>query len=70
MVVAPVQCPHCGSDKVKKNGTSKNGKQRFSPTTGSPLADAPGDTFHFLLQHRNQETLLDNVSSMESAKER
>ncbi|MDR0760276.1 MAG: hypothetical protein LBF74_09240 [Treponema sp.] len=29
MVVAPVQCPHCGSDQVKKNGMSRNGKQRF-----------------------------------------
>ena len=29
MVLAPVKCPHCGSDNVKKNGTSKNGKQRF-----------------------------------------
>jgi IS1 family transposase/transposase-like protein len=29
MVSVPVKCPHCGSDKVKKNGTSKNGKQRF-----------------------------------------
>jgi hypothetical protein len=29
MVLAPVKCPHCGSDKVKKNGTARNGKQRF-----------------------------------------
>jgi hypothetical protein len=29
MVLAPVKCPHSGSDKVRKNGTSKNGKQRF-----------------------------------------
>jgi transposase-like protein/IS1 family transposase len=29
MVLAPVKCPHCGSDNVRKNGTSKNGKQRF-----------------------------------------
>jgi IS1 family transposase/transposase-like protein len=29
MVLAPVKCPDCGSDNVKKNGTSKNGKQRF-----------------------------------------
>jgi IS1 family transposase/transposase-like protein len=29
MVLAPVKCPHCGSDNVKKNGTSRNGKQRF-----------------------------------------
>ena len=29
MVLAPVKCPHCGSDHVKKNGTSRNGKQRF-----------------------------------------
>ena len=29
MVVTPVKCPHCGSDDVKKNGTSRNGKQRF-----------------------------------------
>jgi transposase-like protein len=29
MVLAPVKCPHCGSSDVKKNGTSKNGKQRF-----------------------------------------
>jgi insertion element IS1 protein InsB len=24
-----IKCPYCGSDKVKKNGTAKNGKQRF-----------------------------------------
>ncbi|MDR2741342.1 MAG: IS1 family transposase [Treponema sp.] len=29
MVLAPVKCPHCGTDIVKKNGTSRNGKQRF-----------------------------------------
>ncbi|MDR2071063.1 MAG: IS1 family transposase [Treponema sp.] len=29
MILAPVKCPHCGSDNVKKNGTSRNGKQRF-----------------------------------------
>ena len=29
MVLAPVKCPHCGSDNVKKNGTARNGKQRF-----------------------------------------
>jgi transposase-like protein len=29
MVLAPVKCPHCGSYRVRKNGTSKNGKQRF-----------------------------------------
>jgi transposase-like protein len=29
MVLAPVKCPHCGSGKVKKNGTSRNGKRRF-----------------------------------------
>jgi transposase-like protein len=29
LVLAPVQCPHCGSGNVKKNGTSNNGKQRF-----------------------------------------
>ncbi|MDR0708058.1 MAG: hypothetical protein LBF60_09360 [Treponema sp.] len=29
MVLAPIKCPHCGSGKVKKNGTAKNGKQRF-----------------------------------------
>jgi IS1 family transposase/transposase-like protein len=29
MVLAPVKCPHCGSGNVTKNGTSRNGKQRF-----------------------------------------
>jgi transposase-like protein len=29
MVLVPVKCPHCGSDNVKKNGTSRNGKRRF-----------------------------------------
>jgi IS1 family transposase/transposase-like protein len=29
MVLTAVKCPHCGSTNVKKNGTSKNGKQRF-----------------------------------------
>jgi transposase-like protein len=29
MVSTSVKCPHCGSDKVKKNGTSRNGKQCF-----------------------------------------
>jgi transposase-like protein len=29
MVLTPVTCPHCGSDKVKKNGTSRNSKPRF-----------------------------------------
>jgi len=29
MVLTTVKCPHCGSDNVKKNGTAKNGKQRF-----------------------------------------
>jgi transposase-like protein len=29
MVSTSVKCPHCGSDKVRKNGTSRNGKQRF-----------------------------------------
>jgi transposase-like protein len=29
MVSTSVKCPHCGSDKVTKNGTSENGKQRF-----------------------------------------
>jgi transposase-like protein len=29
MVLVPVTCPHCGSEDVKKNGTSRNGKQRF-----------------------------------------
>jgi transposase-like protein len=29
MVLTPVTCPHCGSENVKKNGTSRNGKQRF-----------------------------------------
>jgi transposase-like protein len=29
MVSTSVKCPHCGSDNVKKNGTSRNGKQRF-----------------------------------------
>jgi transposase-like protein len=29
MVLAPLKCPHCGSDNLKKNGTSRNGKQRF-----------------------------------------
>lgn len=29
MVMAPIKCPHCGSDNVKRNGTSNNGKQRF-----------------------------------------
>jgi transposase-like protein len=29
MVLAPVKCPHCGSCRAKKNGISKNGKQRF-----------------------------------------
>jgi transposase-like protein len=24
-----IKCPYCGSGNVKKNGTSKNGKQRF-----------------------------------------
>jgi transposase-like protein len=29
MVLTPVKCPHGGSDKVRKNGKSHNGKQRF-----------------------------------------
>ncbi|MDR0638924.1 MAG: hypothetical protein LBG27_08520 [Spirochaetaceae bacterium] len=29
MVLVPVKCPHCGSKKVMKNGTAKNGRQRF-----------------------------------------
>jgi insertion element IS1 protein InsB len=29
MVLVPVKCPYCRSDKVKKNGTAKNGKRRF-----------------------------------------
>jgi IS1 family transposase/transposase-like protein len=29
MAVAPVQCPYCGSNNIKKNGTANNGKQRF-----------------------------------------
>jgi transposase-like protein len=29
MASTSVKCPHCGSDKVTKNGTSRNGKQRF-----------------------------------------
>jgi transposase-like protein len=29
MVLTPVTYPHCGSEDVKKNGTSRNGKQRF-----------------------------------------
>jgi transposase-like protein len=29
MVLTPVTCPHCGNEDVKKNGTSRNGKQRF-----------------------------------------
>lgn len=29
MVLAPIKCPHCGSDNVKKNGTASNGKQRY-----------------------------------------
>jgi transposase-like protein len=29
MVLVPVKCPHCGSGNVKKNGMSRNGKQRF-----------------------------------------
>ncbi|MHB9293437.1 putative IS1 family transposase IS1N [Hollandina sp. SP2] len=29
MAVTPVPCPHCGNGTIKKNGTSKNGKQRF-----------------------------------------
>jgi hypothetical protein len=29
MVLAPVKCLHCGSGRVRKNGTSKNGNQRF-----------------------------------------
>jgi transposase-like protein len=29
MVLVPVKCPHCGSGNVKKNGTLRNGKQRF-----------------------------------------
>ncbi|MDR1363144.1 MAG: hypothetical protein LBJ35_03730 [Spirochaetaceae bacterium] len=28
-VLTPVKCPLCGSDDVKKNGTSGNGRQRF-----------------------------------------
>jgi transposase-like protein len=29
MVLAPVKCLHCGSGKVRKNRTSKNGKPSF-----------------------------------------
>jgi transposase-like protein len=29
MILTPVTCPHCGSEDVKKNGTSRNGKRRF-----------------------------------------
>ncbi|MHB9294138.1 hypothetical protein Holit_03264 [Hollandina sp. SP2] len=29
MVVTPVKCQHRGNGKVKKNGTSKDGKQRL-----------------------------------------
>ena len=29
MVLVPINCPHCGSDNVRKNGTDKNGKQRY-----------------------------------------
>jgi transposase-like protein len=29
MVLTPVKCPRCRSDNVTRNGTSKNGKQRF-----------------------------------------
>jgi transposase-like protein len=29
MVLPPITCPHCGSEDVKKNGTSRNGKPRF-----------------------------------------
>jgi transposase-like protein len=29
MVSTSVKCPHCGSDKVTKNGISRNGKQPF-----------------------------------------
>jgi IS1 family transposase len=35
MVLAPVKCPHCGSVKVRKNGTAKNGKQRFLCLNGN-----------------------------------
>ncbi len=29
MVLVPIKCPHCGSENVRKNGTSQNGKQRY-----------------------------------------
>jgi transposase-like protein len=29
MVLTPVTCPYCGSEDVKKNGISRNGKPRF-----------------------------------------
>ncbi|MDR0377931.1 MAG: IS1 family transposase, partial [Spirochaetaceae bacterium] len=28
-MLEPVTCPHCGSGNIKRNGTAKNGKQRF-----------------------------------------
>jgi hypothetical protein len=46
MVLAPVKCPHCGSDNIKKNRTSKNSKQRFlcsnenlTPAYSTPVSD-------------------------------
>ena len=29
MVLVPMKCPHCGSSKIRKHGTAKNGKQRY-----------------------------------------
>jgi transposase-like protein len=29
MVLTPVKCPHCGSDKTRKNGKPYNGRRRF-----------------------------------------
>jgi transposase-like protein len=29
MITITVQCPHCGSDKLVRNGRAPNGKQRY-----------------------------------------
>lgn len=41
MVVKPVRCPHCQSEKVVKYGTTANGKERFR----CQQADSCGRTF-------------------------
>jgi len=51
-----MQCYHCGSEKVRKHGRTKNGKQRFKCTAcGRSLRENPQT--HSYTPERKEEIL-------------